>query len=280
VNGNEWSGISLTTTRGTELFALSVLDRFDNVLFDLDGTLYVDGDPLPGAQQFLEACISFQCSMSFVTNLSLWPKQHCLDALRLMGQSPSPDQVVTAVDVVVSMLEQRIVGVELGVVAAEHVHRRLSALGYHVHDLVRAPASCQLDAIVIGQVPELSDDARHNVSTSGGGAVQVFATATGGRMPTRLPGVFSAVQVLERVIVDPNVEVVNCGKPSDAFAGTIQKQLGSLERVLVVGDSLESDIALANTNGWSSLLLGDRPNPAGRIRPDYWAPSLAAITGS
>jgi ribonucleotide monophosphatase NagD (HAD superfamily) len=150
VNSNEWLGTSLTTTSGAKYFALSVLDRYDTVLFDLDGTLYVDGDPLPGAQQFLEACIS-------------------------------------------------------------------------------------------------------------------------------VPGVFSAVQVLERVLVAPNAEVVNCGKPSDSFATTIQNQLGPLERVLVVGDSLESDIALANNNGWSSLLLGSRPTSAGQIRADYWAPSLAAI---
>jgi ribonucleotide monophosphatase NagD (HAD superfamily) len=71
------------------------------------------------------------------TNLSLWPKDHCLHALRRMGQSTSPEQVVTAVHVVVSMLEQRMIGVEVGVVAAEHVQRRLSALGYHVNDLVR-----------------------------------------------------------------------------------------------------------------------------------------------
>ena len=133
---------------------------------------------------------------------------------------------------------------------------------------------------MIGQVLEPSSKVSRNVSISGGCAVPVFATATRGRMPTQLPGVFSVAQVLQRVLVKSHAEVVNCGKPSTAFATTIKSQLGPSERVLVVGDSSESDIALANINGWSSLLLGDRLSPLGPIRADYWAPSLAAPTGN
>jgi hypothetical protein len=79
---------------------------------------------------------------------------------------------------------------------------------------------------VTGQVPELSSQVPHNVSSSGGGAIPVFATATRGRMPTHFPGVLSADHVLQRVLVEPHAEVINYGKPSAAFATTIASQFG------------------------------------------------------
>ena len=71
--------------------------------------------------------------------------------------------------------------------------------------------------------------------------------------------------------------MIDCGKPSTFFAAAVDELMELAEPVLVVGDSLESDIALAKGNGWFGMLVGDRPDGAGGLVPDYWAPDLESV---
>ena len=48
--------------------------------------------------------------------------------------------------------------------------------------------------------------------------------------------------------------MIDCGKPSTFFAAAVDELLELAEPVLVVGDSLEDDIALAKGNGWFGML--------------------------
>lgn len=251
------------------------LGNFGTVLFDLDGTLYIDGDPLPGAAEFVGRCVDAGCLVGYVTNLSLHPKAHCLDALERMGLQPIPRQVLTAVEVLLSTLEGEVTGRRLAIIAADHVREHLELAGYRVVDLNREDPGDEVSAIVVGQVDHLTGDAAANADAALRAGVPVFASSTRGKMPTMLPGILSAGEVLSAVLHDHRPRVVDCGKPSSYFSAAIDELLQTADPVLVVGDSLESDIALARDNGWSGLLLGP-PVEDGPLVPDYWAPDLAA----
>ena len=216
----------MTTNHGAnvpELDQLPPMGSFGTVLLDLDGTVYVDGDPLPGAAEFISLCVESGCLVSYVTNLSLWPKSHCLDALEAMGLPTTPSQVLTASDVLMTTLDGHASGRDLGVLAADHVMARLEIAGYRVHDLNVGPASAEIDALVIGQVPELTEAAPENTSAAISAGVPVFASSTQGQMPTRLEGVLSAAQVLEHVLAGRSTTVIDCGKPSNYYSAAIDE---------------------------------------------------------
>lgn len=265
----------------SEFGELPPIANFRSVLLDLDGTVYLDGDPLPSAQEFITGCVEAGCLVSYITNLSLFPKAHCLDALERMGLATTPRHVLTAVDVMMTTLDGRVPGRRIGVLAAEHVRTRLQIAGYRVTDLNAGPPEGPLDALVVGQVPDLHPEAPVHVRGSIDARLPIFATSTHGQMPTRLAGVLSAGQVLAAVTgsADDEVEVVDCGKPSTFFAAAVDELMELADPVLVVGDSLESDIALAKGNGWFGMLVGERPEAVTGPVPDYWAPDLASVVG-
>ena len=264
---NEDSVSSTSSVDVSEFGELPPITNFRTVLFDLDGTVYLDGDALPGAQAFITECLAAGCIVSYITNLSLFPKAHCLDALERIGMATTPRHVLTAVDVLMTTLDGRVRGRRIGALAADHVRERLRIAGYQVTDLNAGPPVEPLDALVVGQVPELHHAARDHVAGSIEQALPIFATSTRGQMPTRLPGVMSAGQVLAAVVGSAEPEVIDCGKPSTFFAAAVDELMELAEPVLVVGDSLESDIALAKGNGWFGMLVGDRPTePAGWCR--------------
>jgi HAD superfamily hydrolase (TIGR01450 family) len=272
--------VSRTHSVGVSEFGeLPPVATFRTVLLDLDGTVYLDGDALPGAQEFIAECVASGCLVSYITNLSLFPKSHCLDALERIGMATTPRQVLTAVDVLMTTLDGRVRGRRIGVIAAQHVRDRLRIAGYRVTDLNAGPAAEPLDALVVGQVSELHRNAREHVTDSIDRQLPIFATSTHGQMPTRLAGVMSAGQVLAALVGSADLEVVDCGKPSTYFAAAVDELMVLADPVLVIGDSLASDIALAKGNGWFGMLVGDRPVGSSGPVPDYWAPDLGSALG-
>ena len=255
---------------------LPPLANFGAVLLDLDGTVFIDGDPLAGAADFIGACIDSGCIVSYVTNLSLWPKSHCLDALEEMGLPTMPRRVLTAADVLMTTLDAEAPGRNLGVAVADHLKQRLEIAGYRVHDLSTTPGDACFDALVVGQTATLEWSASERAMTTIEAGAPVFATSTKGRMPTRVEGVLSADEVLQHLLDGRDANIIDCGKPSQNYSAAIDERVEIADPVLVVGDSLPADIGLAVANGWFGLLVGPRPAPPMPCVPDYWAPDLAA----
>ena len=259
---------------------LPPLSNFGAVLMDLDGTVFIDGEPLEGAADFIRACIDSGCIVSYVTNLSLWPKSYCLDALEAMGLTTMPGRVLTAADVLMTTLDAEAPGRDLGVAVAEHLKQRLEIAGYRVHDLSLARGDSCFDALVVGQTAALDGAAVERALTTIDSGAPVFATSTKGRMPTRIEGVLSAGEVLSHLLGDRDANVIDCGKPSQNYSAAIDELIELTDPVLVVGDSVAADIGLAAANGWFGLLVGPRPASPPPGGPDYWAPDLAAaLTG-
>lgn len=272
-------------TKPATLAALD-LGRYSTVLFDLDGTVYVDWRPLPGAAEFVRACEEAGARVGFLTNLSLWPKGHCLDALETMGIQANPSRVLTAVDTLCHTVGREVQGRVIACLTAEHLARRLELAGYRTFDLLDRPGvtADTVDALVVAQCERLDDDAVRRAAQLAGAGIPVFSTSTRGKMPTRKDDVLAAGEVVGAIRAVVDFEPVDCGKPSQIFAEAAGSLLELVEPVLVVGDALDTDIALANNNGWDSLLVDspvgeEQPSVAWPI-PDYRARSLAkALAG-
>jgi len=255
------------------------LTRYATVLFDLDGTVYVDWTPLPGAAEFIRACEGAGARVGFLTNLSLWPKGRCLDALEAMGIKANPSRVLTAVDTLCHTVGRELQGRVVATLAAEHVARRLELAGYQTIDLLdpRHTIAGRVDGVVVAQCERLDDEAVRVAAALVAAGTPLFSTSTRGKMPTRKDEVLAAGEVVAAIRSLVEVDPVDCGKPSQIFAEAASSILNLVEPVLVVGDALDSDIALANNNGWESLLVSQAREPAPPVAwpvPDYRALSL------
>src|SRR3954471_15194305 len=66
------------------------------VLFDLDGTLYLSGEPLPGAAAFVAACRRAGARVGFLTNTSAVDRAACAARLATAGIGAAVDEIVAA----------------------------------------------------------------------------------------------------------------------------------------------------------------------------------------
>jgi HAD superfamily hydrolase (TIGR01458 family) len=78
-----------------------------SVLLDLDGVLYVEDEPLPGAQAALAALRAQAVPLRFVTNTTARPRRAILQRLDRLGFEVAPGELVTPASLAVQHCAQR-----------------------------------------------------------------------------------------------------------------------------------------------------------------------------
>jgi len=237
------------------------LERFSRcvaVVCDLDGTLYLDGRPIPGAHEFLDAVLESGRRLFYFTNNSSKSRQTYLDRFQELGFPGSDSRLITSTDCAVSYLERHGLGPEIYAVANADLRTELRARGFTclTEEAVargRLPAALLLtfdteldyakirtayDLILAG-VPFLSTHGDRLCPLGAGrfmpdvgSFISLFETATGGQRPTVL------------------------GKPEPEAVAAISERAGAApEQIAFVGDRLYTDIRMAAASGMVGVLV-------------------------
>jgi HAD superfamily hydrolase (TIGR01458 family) len=252
------------------------LTGIETVLLDLDGTLYVGSQVVPGAPEAVRWLRDQGLTVRFTTNTDSVTPAALADRLERFGFQTSEDELVTPV-AVAARLVASVPGVRVLAVAADGVRQLLA--GFLVgpgepatHVLVADPSYGatydDLDAafralragaeLVATQVNRIArrDDGEH---LDTGGWVQMLEYATG-----------ESARVL--------------GKPSPEFFTAPLDALGrGPDTALVVGDDLAADIGGGQAVGAATVLVrsgkGDRSQPGAETEPDAVIDSVADLPG-
>ena len=75
--------------------SVATLDDLEALLIDLDGVLYVEDEPLPGAADAVEELRSAGLGLRFVTNTTARSRAQTLDKLERLGFEVAADELVT-----------------------------------------------------------------------------------------------------------------------------------------------------------------------------------------
>ena len=94
------------------------LPLFDAYAFDLDGTIYLGDELLPGAAETIADLRASGARIVFVTNKPLHSAAEYADKLTSLGVPAAADDIVTAVDALVAYLAARHDGHRLLAVAS------------------------------------------------------------------------------------------------------------------------------------------------------------------
>jgi HAD superfamily hydrolase (TIGR01458 family) len=246
----------------------------ETVLLDLDGTLYVGSQVVPGAPEAVRWLRDQGLTVRFTTNTDSIPPAALADRLARLGFQATEDELVTPVAVAARLFasapEARVLAV-----AADGVRQLLAGClagpGEPVtHVLVADPSYgatyADLDAafralragaeLVATQVNRIArrDDGEH---LDTGGWVRLLEYATG-----------QTARVL--------------GKPSPEFFTAPLDALGrGAGTALVVGDDLTADVGGGRAVGAGTVLVrsgkGDRPQPGAEAEPDAVVDSIADL---
>jgi HAD superfamily hydrolase (TIGR01458 family) len=252
------------------------LAGIETVLLDLDGTLYVGSQVVPGAPEAVRWLRDQGLAVRFCTNTDSVTPATLADRLAGRGFEVAPDELVTPVAVAARLLdaapEARVLAVAAGGIrrlladrlagpgeAVTHVLVADPSYGATYDDLDAAfralRAGAELVATQVNRVA-VRDDGEH---LDTGGWVRLLEYATG-----------ETARVL--------------GKPSPEFFTAPLEALGrGAQSALVVGDDLAADIGGGHAVGAATVLVrsgkGDRPQPGAQAEPDAVVDSVADVPG-
>jgi phosphoglycolate/pyridoxal phosphate phosphatase family enzyme len=248
-------------------------------IFDLDGTVYVGERLLPGGREVLQALRGAGRGVCFLSNKPIQSRADYAAKLTRLGVPTAPDEVINSSFVLARYLAREAPGARCFVIGEPPLVEELRAAGLAPVDDAR------VDYVVVAFDRTFDygklDRALQAVKRHGARLVGTNPDRTcpveDGEIPDAA-GMIGAVEGVTGRRVDPIV-----GKPSPIMLRVALDRLGlPAGACAVVGDRLETDIAMGRAAGLATILVltgitrpGD-PEIA-RWRPDHVLPSLDAL---
>ncbi|WP_020672044.1 HAD-IIA family hydrolase [Amycolatopsis nigrescens] len=262
----------------------SLLDSYDALLLDLDGTVYHGVNVIPGAAEVLETARERDVPVRFVTNNASKAPVAVAEHLRALGVAGVPSEVNTSAQAAAGVLRDRVaVGETVLVVGTDSLAAEVAAVGLKPVRTVRAGRE-GIAAVVQGHSPDTGwADLAEACLAIRAGALWVACNADVTLPAERglLPGNGAMVAALRAAT---GTEPAVAGKPQTPLFETAAGSAGA-SRPLVVGDRLDTDIAGAVAAGMDALVvLTGVATPATLLaavpaeRARYLAADLSALT--
>ncbi len=251
------------------------------IVFDLDGVVYLGSSPIEGAASTISELAERGWQLLYATNNSTKTPESIAEVLRdRVGVKVDPWSITTSGMAAAAYLAER--GLESAyVLGSPQLEDTLRARGIAVTDGERP------DAVVIGFDRHPTHDKINKASRAVSEGAAFIATNTDATLPTPQGEVPGTGTIVAAVVEASGREYVACGKPERPMYELINRKIGqkvAKGRVIMVGDRPETDIALAQSAGWESVLTltgvtsHTRDVPQ-RLTPDRVVASIADLSG-
>jgi HAD superfamily hydrolase (TIGR01458 family) len=218
------------------------------LLVDLDGVLYVEDEPIPGAADAVAAFRDAELGLRFVTNTTQRSRAQTLEKLVGIGVPVAPKELITPAVLAVEHCRAR--GHErVALLMADDVKADFAGLTEADDDGV--------DAVVVGDLGERFGyevlNRAFRMILEGAELIALQRNRYWLRADGLALDVGPFVAALEYAA---DVEAVVVGKPAPAFFALALAQLGARpEHAAMVGDDVESDIGGAIAAGLRGVLV-------------------------
>jgi HAD superfamily hydrolase (TIGR01450 family) len=229
-----------------------IVARYDQLILDLDGCVWLGGEPIPGSVESITALREAGKRVAFATNDSRHALEDHVRRLWGIGVQASLADVVSSGAAMQHLLAETRKGRTAYVIGTEALHRHVADAGCRI--LNGTDLASRAEVVVVAGTEDLVyDDLRDAVLALRRGA-DFLATSRDPTLPMPdglWPGTGAVVAAVE---VGSGREASIVGKPEPQLFYTALDRLGE-GRTLVVGDRLDSDIAAAAKAGLDSVLV-------------------------
>ena len=219
----------------------------ETVVCDLDGVVYLGEQGIPGSGDALASLANGGLQLLFVTNNSTKTQQDAADKIeRMSGFAPDPASVVTSALVTAARLAGQVEAAY--VVGASSIVEALAGHGIASVDDWR-----DAGAVVVGLDREVSYERLSAATLAIRNGALFYATNSDSTFPTPqglLPG---GGAIVAAIATAAEQEPVVSGKPHQTMIDHVAERARG--EILVVGDRLNTDIAMANRAGWRSAMV-------------------------
>jgi HAD superfamily hydrolase (TIGR01450 family) len=256
---------------------------FPAYAFDLDGTVYLGDELLPGAAETIGELRAAGARVVFVTNKPLHSASEYAEKLTALGIPASRDDVVTAVDALVAYLSIHHRGHRLLPIAERLLCDELADAGFTI---TTEPADADVVVVSFDRTFTYAKllDAFRAVHEHG---ATIVATNPDAYCPTPEGGLPDCAAMLAAIEASTGARAeAIVGKPSTYMASALLERLRvPPEDLAVVGDRLTTDVAMGQSVGATGILVLSGATTAeavadDAIRPDYAIETLDQLTAA
>ena len=229
-----------------------LLSAYDNVILDLDGTVWVGDHATPRAAEAIAAMRGAGQGLAFITNDGTRAPEDYVRKLWSLGCTASAGDVVSVGSAIQYLLSQRPAGRGVYVIGAPAVFRHVSDAGHRI--LNRTDLAEQADIVVVvahedfdyGELRTALRAVLNGAELVSGGRDRSYPTAEG-----ISPGTGAVVAALEFA---SRRESRNVGKPDPQVFQVALERLGP-GATLMIGDHLTSDLGGAAGVGLDAAIV-------------------------
>jgi glycerol 3-phosphatase-2 len=216
-----------------------LLQRYDYVLLDLDGCVWIEDDCIPGAPEALAELRAAGKKIAFLTNDARRSPEDYVRKLWSLGLRASLEEVVTVGAAIQYALAGRLPGSTAYVIGSAAIFRHVGESGHRIVNGTDHATSADV-VVIAGHDGFAFDELRDATQAVLAGAEMVAAgrdrtfPAAGGLWP----GTGAIVAALEYA-TERTARIA--GKPDPLMFTTALDRLGN-GRALMIGDRLDSDL--------------------------------------
>ncbi len=260
-----------TNTRHIQVFA-----DCQAIVCDLDGTLYLENGPIPGAREFLHRVVRSGRQLYYFTNNTSVSRQKWIDKLAAFNFPVEPNQLMTSGDCAEAYLRRHQLLPRIYLLGNADLKAEFSERGFECLDdddaLQHSPDAivlsfdteltyqkiCTFYDLILRDVPYIATHpdtlcpvTRTTFKPDVGSFMSLFETATKGRRPV--------------IVGKPTTEAVQ-------YIG--EKAQLPTSKIAFIGDRLYTDIRMAVTSGMVSVLVLSGETTAAMLRQSPDQPKI------
>ena len=232
------------------------------ILFDLDGTLYLDGVLFPGVKELISKIRHSSLDYGFLTNNSSIGPGAYYHKLRKLGLELAHRNVVTSCEATCLMLKKLQVGPEIYILGTRKFRTYLESQGF-VHSFAQAKA------LLIGFDKELTFAKLTEATKLVLAGLPIYASHPDQVCPGPFPDAGMLIEYFKAARPGTIIQAI-AGKPHHWLVDLISERFQVRpEEIIMVGDRVNTDMRFAQNFGMRSMLvLNGCPMPTlGDVKP-------------
>ncbi len=230
-----------------------MLERIKCFLLDMDGTIYLGNDLIPGAKEFLQKIKESGRDYIFMTNNSSKNIELYQQKMKGLGVDAEKEEFFTSGSATISYINQRKENANVYLLGTEALEQQFTDAGVRLE----TERDKKIDYVVLGFDTTLTYDKIWTACDYILDGVEFIATHPDLNCPLaggkQMPDTGSMIKMFEAATgVSPKI----IGKPNKGVIEVLMKKFGySKEELVMVGDRLYTDIQMGINSGIDSILV-------------------------
>lgn len=255
-----------------------MIEKYEGFIFDLDGTIYRGENIISNADKTVNYIKASGKKIIFISNKTTGSIKDYYDFLYSKGLDIDENDIVSSTIVLKKYLSDTFLRLKFFAIGEDNFVKEIEESG-----LIYSEIPEEIDILIVTLDRTLNYNKLEIAARAIENGARFFAANIDDTCPVDEGEILDAGSTISALEKRTHKKLeLNFGKPSVFMFEEIKRRLKvDLKKVLLIGDRLETDIALGNNFGIDSALVSTGvkyyPNEADGIKPTYYLNSVADL---